>query len=157
MRKSRALLSLFGIIILTFIINSHMKENEKEIPFPKSMCGIPTYQDARISSSMSSLNSDPFIAVFLTRHSYEQVLHFYQDRLNMDYKVLKYGRGKKVTKTIYQFEIKKGVLKDYISKGVEITPLNTRSQRIYKAKTKIRIIIPRKELEAASSKKKIDN
>jgi hypothetical protein len=148
---------LAGIIILTFIINSHMNESEKEIPFPKIMCGIPTYQDAWISSSMSSLNSDPFIAVFFTRDSYKQVLHFYQDRLNMDYKVLKYGKGKKVTKTIYQFEIKKGVLKDYISKGVEITPLNTRSQRIYKAKTKIRIIIPKIELKAASTKKKIDN
>jgi hypothetical protein len=124
-----------------------MKESEKEISFPEFMCGIPTYRDARISSSMSSLNGDPFIAVFLTRDSYEQVLHFYREKLNMDYKVLTYGRGKKVTKTIYQFEIKKGVLKDYIGKGVEITPLNTRSQRVYKAKTKIRIIIPRKEVE----------
>jgi hypothetical protein len=131
-----------------------MKENDREISFPKIMCGIPTYPDSRFNAAMSSLNSDPFMAVFFTRDSYEQVLNFYRDKLKIDHKVLKYGRGSKVMRTVYQFEIKKGVLKDYISKGVEIMPLTARSQRVLKAKTKIKIIIPKKEVVEASKKPK---
>ncbi|UCH94895.1 MAG: hypothetical protein JSV88_32215 [Candidatus Aminicenantes bacterium] len=154
---TKALLSLVGIIALTLIINSYMKENEKEIDFPGILYGIPTYQNSRLSLPMSSLEGDPYIAVFLSRHPYEKVLQFYKEKLQMDYKVLKYGLRKHITKRVYQFEMEKGVLKDYINKGVEIIPLNSRSQRVYKARTKIKIIIPRKEVAAISEKKETTN
>jgi hypothetical protein len=159
-RRVKALLSLFGIIGLTLIINSYMERNEKEIAFPENLYGIPTYQDSRLSFPMSSMNGDPYIAVFLSGDSYEKVLHFYKDKLKIDFKVLKYGHKKRkhMTLTIYQFEIEKGELENYISKGVEIIPLNSRSQKVYKARTKIKIILPRREVVELNKKKeeKID-
>ena len=77
---------------------------------------------------MSSLNGDPYIAVFLSGDPYEKILQFYKDKLKIDYKVLKYGHKKRniMTLTLYQFELEKGILENYISKGVEIIPLNSR-------------------------------
>lgn len=73
----------------------------------------------------------------------------------MDFKVLKYGNKKRnhTTLTIYQFEIEKGELENYISKGVEIIPLNSRSREVYKARTKIKIILPRREVLELNKKK----
>lgn len=154
-RKVKALLWLFGIIGLTLIINSYMERNEKEIAFPENLYGIPTYKDSRLSFPMSSMNGDPYIAVFLSGDPYEKVLQFYKDKLKMDFKVLKYGHKKRkhMVLTIYQFEIEKGELKNYISKGVEIIPLNSRSQRVYKARTKIKIVLPRSEVLELNKKK----
>jgi len=160
-RKVKALLSLFGIIGLTLIINSYMERNETEIAFPGNLYGIPTYRDSRLSFPMSSMNGDPYIAVFLSGDPYEKVLQFYKDKLKMDFKVLKYGHKKRkhMTLTIYQFEIEKGELENYISKGVEIFSLNSRSQRVYKARTKIKIILPRREVLEFNKKEeeKIDH
>ena len=77
----------------------------------------------------------------------------------MDYKVLKYGHKKRkpITLTVYQFEIEKGDLENYIGKGVEIIPLNSRSQEVYKARTKIKIILPRKEVLEFNKKKEEQN
>lgn len=154
-RKIKALLSLFGIIGFTLIINSYMGKNEQEIAFPENLYGIPTYQDSRLSFPMSSMDGDPYIAVFLSGAPYEKVLQFYKDKLKMDVKVLKYGHKKRkhMTLTIYQFEIEKGELENYISKGVEVIPLNSRSQKVYKARTKIKIILPRKEVLELNKKK----
>jgi hypothetical protein len=154
-RKVKALLSLFGIIGLTLLINSYREKNEKEIAFPGNLYGIPTYPDSRLSFPMSSMNGDPYIAVFLSRDPYEKVLRFYKDELKMEYKVLKYGHKKRkhMTMTIYQFEIEKGDLENYISKGIEIIPLNSRSQEVYRARTKIKIILPRKEVLEFNRKK----
>lgn len=154
-RKVKGLLSLFGIIGLTVIINSYMDRNEKEIAFPENLYGIPTYQESRLSFPMSSLNGDPYIAVFLSGDPYEKVLQFYKNKLKMEFKVLKYGHKKRghMILTIYQFEIEKGDLKNYISKGVEIISLNSRSQRVYKARTKIKIILPRREVLEFNRKK----
>jgi hypothetical protein len=158
-RRIKGLLSLFGIIGLTLIINSYMEKNEREIAFPENLYGIPTYQDSRLSFPMSSLDGDPYIAVFLSGDPYEKVLQFYKDNLKMDYKVLKYGHKKRnhMTLTIYQFEIEKGELENYISKGVEIISLNSRSQRLYKARTKIKIILPRREVLEFNRKKEEKN
>lgn len=158
-RKVKGLLSLFGIIGLTLIINSYMEKNEKEIAFPGNLYGIPTYQDSRLSFPMSSPNGDPYVAVFLSRDPYEKVLQFYKDNLKMDFKVLKYGdkKRKHMTLTIYQFEIEKGELENYISKGVEIIPLNSRSQEVFKARTKIKIILPRREVSEFNRKKEEKN
>ena len=73
----------------------------------------------------------------------------------MDVKVLKYGHKKRkhMTLTIYQFEIEKGELENHISKGVEIIPFNSRSQKVYKARTKIKIILPRREVLELNKKK----
>jgi hypothetical protein len=154
-REIKALVSLFGIIGLTLIINSYMEKNEKEIAFPENLYGIPTYRESRLSFPMSSMDGDPYIAVFLSGDPYEKVLQFYKDKLKMDVKVLKYGHKKRehMTLTIYQFEIEKGELENYISKGVEIIPLNSRSRKVYKARTKIKIILPGKEVLELNKKK----
>lgn len=154
-RKVKALFSLFGIIGLTLIINSYMERNEKEIAFPENLYGIPTYQNSRLSVPMSSLNGDPYTAVFLSGDPYEKILQFYKEKLKKDFKVLKYGHKKRkhMTMTIYQFELEKGILENYITKGVEIISLNSRSQRIYKAKTKIKIILPRREVKELNKKR----
>lgn len=153
MRKRKAFISIFGIIFLSLIIHSYMGEKDEENAFPKMLYGIPTYDNSRINYSMSSLNSDPYIAVFLTGDDYKEVLRFYKDRLNTPVKVLEYGRGSHKTKIIYQFQLLPGVLPDYPSKGVEIYPLNSRSQRVFKAKTKIKIILPRQEVREAQQKR----
>lgn len=153
MRKRKAFIAMFGIVFLSFIIHSYMGEKDEEKAFPKMLYGIPTYENSRINSEMSSLNSDPFVAVFLTGDSYETVLQFYKEKLNKPVKVLEYGRGSHKTKTIYQFQLLPGVLPNYPAKGVEIYPLNSRSQQVYKAKTKIKIILPRKEVQEANKKR----
>jgi hypothetical protein len=130
-----------------------MKENEKEPAFPALLYGLPTYENSRLVSYMSSLDGDPYIAVFLSTDPYQKILDYYKSKLKVNVKELKYGRGKRIMKTIYQLEVEKGVLPDYIGKGVEISALNGRSQRVYKAKTKIRLIVPRKEVLEAKAKK----
>jgi hypothetical protein len=159
-RKRKALLSLFGIIGLTLIINSYMETNEREILFPENLYGVPTYPKARVNYSMSSLNGSPYICVFLSGDPYENVLQFYKDKLKMNYKVLHFGRKTRphMTMTVYQFEMEKGVLEKSINKGIEIIPLNHWSQRVYKAKTKIKIILPRqKVVELNREKEKADH
>lgn len=153
MRKRKAFISIFGIVFLSLIIHSYMGEKDEEKAFPKMLYGIPTYDNSRINYEMSSLNSDPYIAVFMTGDSFEKVLQFYKDRLNKPVKVLEYGRGSHKTKTIYQFQLLPGVLPNYPAKGVEIHPLNSRSQRVYRAKTKIKIILPRKEVHDSKTKR----
>jgi len=147
-RKIKGLLSLVGIIGLTLIINSYMAQNQKEIPFPDVLYGIPTYEESRLSYPMSSLNGDPYIAVFLSNDSYKKILQFYKDKLKIEYKTLEFGLKKrnKMLLTVYQFELERGILPRSINKGVEIIPLNSRSQRVYKAKTKIKIILPKNEI-----------
>ncbi|MCP5051690.1 MAG: hypothetical protein GY940_31275 [bacterium] len=156
-RHVRAFLSLAGIIFLTFIIHSYKKENEQEIPFPKSLYGIPTYENSRLSSRMSSPTGNPYIAVFLSQDSHDRIVQFYKDQLKMDYKVLEYGQRSVVTMRVYQFEIEKGVLKNYINKGVEVIPLNSRSQMVHNARTKIKIVLPRKEVLEFNQKQKKGN
>jgi hypothetical protein len=158
-RKLKALLSLFGIIGLTIFINSYMEKNEKEIDFPDTLYGIPTYPDARVSYPMSSLNGDPYTAVFLSEDPYEKILQFYKDKLKIDYKQLNFGRKTRshMVLTVYQFQLEAGVLEKSIDKGVEIIPLNHRSQRVYKAKTKIKIMIPRQEVVELTREKERAN
>jgi hypothetical protein len=158
MRKWRALLSIFGIVFLTFVIYSYKSGNQKEGEFPGMLFGIPTYQNSRLSESMSSLNGNPYIAVFLSEDSHEQVVEFYKTQLKMDYKLLEYGARNIVTMRIYQFRLEDGVIPDSINKGVEIIPFNARNRRVYNAACKIKIIIPKKDvLEAAQKQKNSTN
>ncbi len=154
MRKRRAFLSLMGIIFLTFIIHSYKKENEEKISFPETLYGIPTYQNSRLSKSMSSLNGNPYIAVFLSPDPHEKIVRFYKEKLKMDPKLLEYGTRGIVTMRVYQFEIEQGALKDSINKGVEVLTLNSRSRRIHNARAKIKIILPRKEVLKHNAKQK---
>jgi hypothetical protein len=136
-----------------------MKRNEKEIAFPENLYGIPTYQNSRLSIPMSSLNGDPYIAVFLSEDPFEKIVQYYKNKLKMDFKELKYGHKARnhMTMTVYQFEIEKGSLENYINKGVEIIPLKSRSRRVYKAQTKIKIILPRREVVELKRKKEEKN
>jgi hypothetical protein len=155
-RKRRAFFTIAGIKVLTFIVYSYKSGLDKEPRAPKMVFGIPAYQDARFSSTMSSLNGNPYIAVFLSADSYEVVLRFYKDYFQKEPKVIEYGQRSIVAMRIFQFELEKGPLPDSIDKGVEIIPLNSRSQRIHKARTKIKIIIPRKEVVAEQLKQKAE-
>jgi hypothetical protein len=157
MRKWKALLSIFGIIFLTFVIYSYKRGSQQEVKFPGMLYGIPTYSNSNFSKSMSSLNGNPYVAVFLTRDSHEQVIQFYKTKLKMDYKLLEYGARSIVTMRVFQFRLEDGVLPDSINKGVEVIPLNSRSQRIYDASCKIKIIIPRKDVLEAAQKQKKDS
>jgi hypothetical protein len=153
-RKRKVFMSLLGVIFCTFIIHSYFKDtNKEEIEFPEVLYDIPTYNNSRLSVTMSSsLKSNPYTVVFLTDDPYKKVLKFYKEKLGMDFKELKYG-GRMHTMTIYQFELEKGILTNQINKGVEIIPFNPRNRRVYKAKTKIKIIIPLREIEAQKKEK----
>lgn len=153
-RKHKGLLALAGIILFTLVVHSYIRQNREEIQFPELLYGIPTYQNARLSVPMSSLTSDPYTAVFLTEDPYEKVLAFYEKKLDVDYKEIKYGRGSTVVMTIYQFKMEDGILTNQISKGVEIIPFNHFNRRVYKASTKIKIIIPQKEIKELTEKSK---
>lgn len=152
-RRRRALFAFFGIIALTFVAYSYKSGLDKEPQAPKMVFGIPAYQDARFSSLMSSLNGNPYIAVFLSPDKADQVVRFYQDYFGKEPRLLEYGQRGIVALKIYQFKLIQGPLPDSIDKGVEIIPLNSRSQRIHKARTKIKIIIPRKEVTGDRIKK----
>lgn len=153
-RKRKIILAFGGVIVLTLFIHSYIRQTQKEIEFPEILYGIPTYQNSRLSFPMSSLNSDPYTAVFLTEDSYEKVLAFYEEKLGMGYKKLNYGRGSTVVGIVYQFKLEDGILTNQISKGVEIIPFNHFNQKVYKASTKIKIMIPQKEIEALMEKSK---
>lgn len=152
--RVKGLLSLFGIIACTIIINSYMQQNEKEIDYPNLLYGMPTYPEAKISYPMSSVNGNPYIAVFLSGDSYEKVLEFYREKLKIKYRTIKLGSRGHVVKTFYQFVMQEGLLANgkSVGKGVEVHPLNARSELVYKAKTKIKIILPKKEVEEMKRK-----
>ncbi len=125
---------------------------------------FPLYKDAKLSLSMSQ-TGDPFIYVFLSNDKYTKIVDFYKEALKGKY-ILKKINYKNMM-TIYQFRSIKDeqklkneekltrnklkgknikILDDYITKGVEIIPLNHLWERAVMAKTKIKIIIPRKIL-----------
>ncbi|MCP5104047.1 MAG: hypothetical protein GY950_11745 [bacterium] len=152
-QKQKAILSILGLILFTWVIHSYIRENQRDIDYPEILYGIPTYPGSRISYPMSMMTADPYTAVFLSNDPYEKVIEFYKDKLAMDYKELKYGKGSAVVMTIYQFEMKKGILKNQINKGVEIIPFNHFNRRVYKAATKIKIIIPQDEVKGLTTDK----
>lgn len=152
MRKWRGLFSLLGIIFLTIVINTYRADSQKEVKFPPELYGIPTYENSRLSNSMSSFNGNPYIAVFLAFDDHDTVVRYYKEKLKIDYKLLEYGNRGIVTTRIYQFRLADGELPDSISKGVEVMTLNGRSQRVLNAKSKIKIYIPRKEVLEAQQK-----
>jgi hypothetical protein len=130
-----------------------MQKVEEEIEFPEVLYGIPTYQNSRLSYPMSGFTADPYTAVFLTNDSHENVVAFYKEKLNMDPQEIKYGRGRLVAMTIYQFKLEDGILTNQINKGVEVIPFNSFSRKVYKARTKIKIIIPQSEIRAIKEEK----
>jgi len=144
-RKVKAIFSIFGVVLLSLIISSAIKKSNTDIKFPEFLFGVPTYPNAKFNRQMSQ-TGDPYIYVFLTKDDYKKVLDFYKKKMEVDYKVLKYGRGKITNLIIYQFELKKGLIKNYLYKGVEIIPLNSFYYKVYKAWTKIKIYIPREEI-----------
>ena len=155
MRDIKALVSLAAIIFLTFVISSYKQESQKTaVEVRDNLYGIPTYKNARLNARMSQMNGNPYVAVFMSNDSHETIVQFYKDRLKMDYKLLEYGKRAVVTMRVYQFPIEMGTLKNYLNKGVEIIPLNKRSQMVHSAKTKIKIILPRREVDAAIQKQK---
>ena len=156
-RQIKGLLSLIGLLGLALIINSYIERNDREVQFPEILYGIPTYPNSHFSSIMSSLNGDPYTAVFLSPDPYETILQFYKEKLKMDYKIQEFGlkRRNRMPLTVYQFELEKGILEHSINKGVEIISFNSRNQRMYNALTKIKIILPRKEVVELN--KKSDN
>lgn len=151
-RKHKGLLALAGVILFTLVVHSYIRQNQKEIEFPEILYGIPTYQNSRLSYPMSSLTADPYTAVFLTDDPYEKVLAFYKEKLGMDYKEINYGRGSTVVMTLYQFKLEDGILTNQISKGVEIIPFNRFNRRVYKASTKIKIMVPQAEIKELTEK-----
>lgn len=153
-RQFKAILSLAGVIIFTLAIHSYIQKNQVGIDYPDDLYGIPTYPGSRLSYPMSALNTNPYTAVFLTNDSYQLVLDFYKNKLEVPHKELKYGKGSVVVMTVYQFEMKKGILTNQIDKGVEIIPLNSFNQRVYKAKTKIKIFLPLQEVKEINERGK---
>jgi len=163
--------SLFMIILLSFIINSYYKKGKKTIKFKQNNSKIknqnilPVYKNAILSLPMSQ-TGDPFIYVFLSKDNYKDIVDFYKKELQNKYLLKKIVYSKMMT--IYQFrpakdkkklkaeeklkrkrttgakEIK--ILEDYITMGVEIIPLNHLWEKVLDAKTKIKIIIPKKIL-----------
>ncbi len=146
MRKKKGLLAIFGLLFCTIIIYSYMQENEKEIEFGEMLFGVPTYQNSRLSRPMSSLRANPYTAVFLTNDSFGKVVAYYKEKLpDAEYNELTYG-GTTRGMTVYQFKLEDGILTNQINKGVEIIPYNSFNQRVFKAKTKIKIFIPLSEV-----------
>ncbi len=146
MRILRIVFAVLGLVIVSYIIQSYRVDHKKKVDSPQFVYGLPTYPGSQFNQQMSALTGDPYVAVFFSDDSYEKVIKFYKEKLKRDYKVLKYGRKSHVVMEIYQFQIEEGVLKDYIAKGVEVIPLNSRNQSTYNAKTKIKIILPRQEI-----------
>lgn len=152
-RKRRIFVALIGICLCTYITYSYMQKAKEEIEFPEILYGIPTYQNSRLNYPMSGFNADPYTAVFLTDDSYEDVVAFYKAKLNMEPRPINYGRRNVVTMTIYQFKLEDGILTNQISKGVEIIPFNSFSRKVYKARTKIKIMVPQSEIRALTEGK----
>ncbi len=151
MRKKKVFITLFATICLTLIIHSYQKQAKETTEFPEILFGIPTFQDSRLSNPMSSFTGDPYIAVFLTNAPHEEVIKFYEDKLNMTHKKIEYG-GRVASMTIYQFQLEEGLLTNHIYKGVEIIPFNHFNRRAFKARTKIKIYIPQREVQEQQQK-----
>ena len=177
-RDLKVIFTLFAFIILLFIINSFYKKGQKDIKINQSNIKtlkdqdiFPIYKDSKLSLPMSQ-TGDPFIYVFLSKDKFEDVIDFYEEALKEKYSLKKISY--KSMMTVYQFrsieedlklkkeeKLKKDrlkgkdikVLDDYITKGIEIIPLNHLWARVLEAKTKIKIIIPRKVLFKKEEKK----
>ncbi len=152
-------MSTAGVILFTLVIHSYIA-NQRDVDFPEFLYGIPTYRNSKLSAQMSSLESDPYTAVFLTKDPYEKVLEFYKEKMGVDHRVLRYGRkgfikegeSARVFHRVYQFKIEDGILTNQISKGVEIIPFNKFNQKVFKAKTKIKIFISQSEIAELKEK-----
>ncbi len=171
-RKLKIIFTIFLFIILSFIINSYFRKGQKDIIIEqgsiqtlKKQDIFPIYKNSKLSLSMSH-TGDPFIYVFLSKDESEKIIDFYKEALKGSYTLKKIVYKNKIM-TIYQFrsieedqklkieaklkldklngkDIK--ILDYYIIKGVEIVPLNRLWEKALQAKTKIKIIIPRKVL-----------
>lgn len=153
MRIIKIILTLAAFVCVSYFISTFQGREKKNIPTPEVVYGFPTYPGSQFNKLMSGLEGDPFLAVFLSQDPYDKVVQFYKEKLKRAYKLLKYGRNEAME--VYQFAAQPGeVIETFITRGVEVIPLNSRYQSIYHAKTKIKIIIPRKEVLASRNKEK---
>lgn len=149
-QKPKIFLAAVGIIFCGLITHSYMQNIKDNVDLPAELYGIPVYQNARVSVPMtSSPETDPYVAVFFSDDSHEKIVAFYEEKLEMKVVPLKYGKGRLTALIVYQFKIEDGILTNQINKGVEIVPFNSWNRRVYKAKTKIKIFIPQKDIQAA--------
>ncbi len=137
MRK-RALIVLAGIVLFTIILQAFLLVIQQEDESPKVLAGIPVYPEARYNDFLSS-RGNPLVYVFMSDDPVETVLAFYEEFFAAPALHLTYPSG---LLRIFQFVITPSEVKDTPLKGVEVIPLNRFNRRIFKARTKIKIILP---------------
>jgi hypothetical protein len=150
--KNKRFFLVFGFIILTLFINTFVQNKKTEVKFPKILYNIPTYENSRISAHLTS-KGDPYIFVFLSNDKLDKIIKFYENKLKKRTKKITYRNN---WLTIYQINLEKMGenigLKNFISRGVEIIPLNSMHRKVYGARVKIKIIIPAWEIKTKSQK-----
>jgi len=143
MRK-KGLITLAAIIFFTLILQAFLLVMQQEDGFPPSLEGIPVYPASRYNDFLSSQGGNPRVYVFLSDDTAASIVAFYEDFFAVQARKLTYPSG---LLRIYQFMITPSIVKDTPLKGVEVIPLNRFNRRIFKALTKIKIILPPLEEE----------
>ena len=152
-RRRKAFLALGGLVLCTLVMVAVRRGSR---PVEGSVNGVPIYPGADFSRQMTH-TADPWMLVFLTRDGADKVVRFYSERLNVKPRRLEYGRGQM---TLWQYNLETGadaeervrmggeLLRNSVYRGVEILPFNSIYRRAYGRSTKIKIILPRRDVPA---------
>lgn len=147
MAYPRSLVISLSIMMLAISSYSFWKKSAQSPQAPEILYGIPVYPQSTLNLPLSS-NGDPHIFVFLSDDSLENVLRFYNEAFKAEPRVLSYGKG---AMTIYQYLVLSSDLTNYPLKGVEVMPYNAFYRRVMNKKVKIKIYVPKAEVEGSES------
>lgn len=139
---------LAGIVVFTLILQAFLLVIQQQDESPQVLEGIPVYPAARYNDFLSSRGGNPRIYVFLSDAPADSVVAFYEEFFGVQAGLLTYPSG---LLKIFQFVVTPSEVKDTPLKGVEVIPLNRFNRRIFKAVTKIKIILPPQETDPVNS------
>ncbi len=129
---------LFILIVASFFLFSVLLFAEIDFSKIKEYEGIPVYPNSKFSKLLSSFGKS-WIVVYHSNDDFRDILSFYKEKLNMNYKKVKYGKAL----IVYQFPMAYTSFngKLWLKKGVEVIPYGGFYRKVFKAKVKIKIYI----------------
>ena len=152
-RRRKVFVALAGLLASTIIIVAVRRGGR---PVEGSVNGVPIYPGAEFNRQMTH-TAEPWMLVFLTGDDVDRVLAFYTRGLGAKPKRLEYGKGQML---VWQYNLEGeadarerertggSLLRNSVFRGVEIIPLNSIYRRAYGKNTKIKIILPRRDVPA---------
>ncbi len=121
------------------LFSSFLRSQTVDFNKIKSINNIPIYPNAWFSRVLSFTGEKNWLLSYLTNDSVVKVVNYYKSALKIKPEKVKYGK----TLVVYQFPISYTMInkKKVLEEGVEVIPFGGFYQKVFKARTKIKIYV----------------